>query len=66
MALSQQLLTQTGKKASPLEMGAMQSKRTVFLNPFVHRRTAEAEDSLESWVTNGTLPQQCNLECVRL
>ena len=26
----------------------------------------EAEDSLESWVTNGTLPQQSHLECVRL
>ena len=25
----------------------------------------EAEDPLESWVTNGTLPQQGNLECVR-
>jgi len=29
-ALSRQPLTQTGKKASPLEMDAMQSKRTVF------------------------------------
>jgi len=25
----------------------------------------EAEDSLESWITNGTLPQQGHLECVR-
>ena len=30
VALSQQLLVQTGKKASPLEMGAMQAKSTVF------------------------------------
>jgi len=43
MALSQQLLTQTGKKAFPLEMGTMQSERTVFsTRPFVHRRTAVA------------------------
>jgi len=41
MALGQQLLAQTWKKASPLEMGAMQNE-DCFLNPFVHRRTEVA------------------------
>jgi len=38
-ALCWQLLAQTGIKASPLEMGAMQGERTVF---FMHKRTAVA------------------------
>jgi len=42
MALSPKPLAQTGEKASPSEVSAVQGEKTAFLHPFMHRRTAVA------------------------